>query len=141
MPRNLIYSIRAAPAGNPSPRVGMHTLSVGMHTLSKVQLAHVWTGLSIKSNSVAVVILALAILWGAKNGAFGAVLAWVILNLGIWCLAFTSCAGGCYLPKNGAGTEGMFFFADLVAATVAVQGCATGPCPSIWAGSMNSVCC
>lgn len=54
-----------------------------MHLPYQLQLAYGWTGLAVKSNIVAVLILTPAILWVApRYGGLGAAAVWVILNVG-----------------------------------------------------------
>lgn len=59
-----------------------------MYIPYQLQLAHGWTSLAVKTNTVAVVILVPAILWGVSQyGAIGAAWVWVLLNIGYLLIA------------------------------------------------------
>jgi O-antigen/teichoic acid export membrane protein len=66
------------------PVLALGTLFNGLMWIPyQLQLAHGWTSLTIKVNSVAVVILVPAILWAVPTyGALGAAWVWVTLNAG-----------------------------------------------------------
>jgi O-antigen/teichoic acid export membrane protein len=140
-----LWTQDAAVAGTAGPLLSILMLGNMLNSLMwipyQAQLAHGWTSLAMRVNTVAVLLVIPAILWATPHyGAAGAAWVWVALNTGYFCISVQ------FMYRRILKTEKWSWYtqdvlAPLLPAAVAVLGLSwlLGPAQDAWAQFGNLV--